>query len=344
MIEIRLHEVIDSKSNEWIYEWFGMDKPFSLDSLQEVLDQHPGEGVKLQIHCEGGNVTEGLAIYDVLRTSGREIACNVEGDCHSMATVLLLAAPKDRRTTNPNASFLIHEVSGSVSGNTTAVEHYAELMRDLQNRILDIYADRTGQNREKLEQIMKEEKIRDAKFMLEHGFVGAINEYNTNQKNKNMFNWKEALNNLLNSAEKAEKENNAQGGGAGAQQQSVNEKETLTNRIEKLETEKGNLQTQVDTLTNERDNAIKERDANADQVTNLTAERDNLQNSLNEANNTIAARDEEIKNLKSQLGSNYQPGNRLNGQGAQEGKGASKKTSEEQLQECRDKMGWTKKK
>lgn len=342
MIEIRLHEVIDSKSNEWIYEWFGMDKPFSLDSLQEVLDQHPGEGVKLQIHCDGGNVTEGLAIYDALRTSGREIACNVEGDCHSMAIVLLLAAPKDRRTANPNASFLIHEVSGSVSGNTTSVEHYAELMRDLQNRILDIYADRTGQNREELEQIMKEEKIRDTKFMLEHGFIGAINEYNTNQKKKNMFNWKEALSNLLKSAEKAEKEDNAQGGGAGAQEQPVNEKETLTNRIKDLEAEKGNLQTQVDSLTNERDNAIKERDAKAEQVTNLTAERDGLQVKLRDANNTIAERDKEIINLKSQIGSHYHPGNRLNGQSAGEGKPATQKSSEEQLQECREKMGWTK--
>lgn len=341
MIEIRLHEEIDSKSNEWIYEWLGMNKPFSLDSLQEIMDQNPGEGLKFQIHCVGGSCSEGFAIYDALRTSGREIACNVEGDCHSMAIVLLLAAPKERRTANPNTSFLIHEVSGAVSGNTSAVEAYAEEMRDYQNRILDIYADRTGWNRDELEQIMKEEKVRDAKFMLEHGFIGAINEYNTNQKKKNMFNWKEALNNLLNSAEKAEKEDNAQGGGAGAQQQPANEKETLTNRIKELETEKGNLQTQVDTLTNERDNAIKERDTNAQEVTNLTAERDNLQNSLNEANNTIAERDKEITNLKGQLGSNYQPGNRLNGQSAGEKKKNGKKTADEQLQECRDKMGWT---
>ena len=100
----------------------------------------------------------------------------------------------------------------------------------------------------------------------------------------------------------------------------------------------------VATLTTERDNAIAERDANAEQVKTLTAERDNLQTQLNAANDTLGKQADEIKDLKSQLGSNYQPGNRLNGQGAQEGKQSTKKTADEKLQECREKMGWTDKK
>ena len=347
MLEIKLHEVIDKESNAWIYEWFGMDHPFTLETLQNLLNENPDEkDIKLQIHCDGGLVSEGLALYDCLRTSGRNIYCNVEGDCHSMAIVLLLAAPKSQRTANPNASFLIHEVQGGVSGSTTAVEKYAEEMRELQERIIDIYADRTGYNRDDLAAAMAEEKVRDSRYMLEHGFIGAINEYNTNQKKNNMFNWKEALDALLKRGEQAEKE----GEQNGAQAAPANEIETLNARIAELEGGKQNALAQVETLTQERDtlneqvtNLTAERDAKADEVTNLTAERDNLQNSLDEANNTIAARDEEIKNLKSQLGSHFQPGNRLNGQGAGEGK-ENKQTREEQLQECREKMGWTKKK
>ena len=183
MLEIKLHEVIDKESQAWIYEWFGMNHPFTLETLQQLLNDNPDEhDIKLQIHCDGGNVMEGLAIYDCLRTSGRNIYCNVEGSCHSMAIVLLLAAPKNQRTANPNAQFLIHEVQGGVSGSTTAVERYAEEMRDLQECILDIYADRTGADRAELSAAMQEEKMRDSKYMLEHGFIGAINEYNTNQR------------------------------------------------------------------------------------------------------------------------------------------------------------------
>lgn len=344
MVEIRLHEVIDSESNAWIYEWFGMNRPFSLETLQQIMDENPGQGLKFQIHCNGGNVTEGLAIYDTLRTSGREIECNVEGDCHSMAIVLLLAAPKDKRTTNPNASFLIHEVSGGVEGNTTAVERYAEEMKEQQGRILDIYADRTGRSRDELEAIMKEEKVRDARYMLEHGFVGSINQYNTNKRNMGFL---DELKNLISKHEKED--------GAGQQAPANEELNQLNARIAELEQERNEarenvtaltaerdqMQEQVNNLTAERDSAVAERDSNAEQVTNLTAERDQLQNSLNEANETIGKQTEEINNLKGQLGSHFEPGNRLNGKSAGEGK--QEKTAEEMKDECREKLGWKKK-
>lgn len=345
MLEIKLHEVIDKESNAWIYEWLGMDHPFTLETLQNLLNENPDEkDIKLQIHCDGGLVSEGLALYDCLRTSGRNIYCNVEGDCHSMAIVLLLAAPKSQRTANPNASFLIHEVQGGVSGSTTAVEKYAEEMRELQERIIDIYADRTGYNRDDLAAAMAEEKVRDSKYMLEHGFIGAINEYNTNKKNMGFF---DELKNLISKHEKEVKEQEQNG----AQAAPANEIETLNARIAELEGEKQNALAQVETLTQERDtlneqvtNLTAERDAKADEVTNLTAERDNLQSELNTANETIAARDAEIINLKSQLGSDYQPGNRMNGQPAGDGKqDDGKQSSEERKNAVREALNKQKK-
>ena len=148
-----------------------------------------------------------------------------------------------------------------------------------------------------------------------------------------MFNWKEALDALMKRGEQAEKE----GEQNGAQAAPANEIETLNSRIKELEGEKQNALAQVETLTQERDTLN-------EQVTNLTTERDNLQTQLTEAQNTIAARDEEIKNLKSQLGSHYQPGSRMNGKSAGEGKENAEKTSEERKAECREKLGWTEKK
>ena len=125
---------------------------------------------------------------------------------------------------------------------------------------------------------------------------------------------------------------------------SAEEIANLNTRITEIQGERDNALAQVDTLTAERDNAVAERDAQIEQVNNLTAERDNLQTQLTEAQNTIAARDEEIKNLKSQLGSHYQPGSRMNGKSAGEGKENAEKTSEERKAECREKLGWTEKK
>ena len=57
MLEIKLHEVIDKESNAWIYEWIGANHPFTLETLQQLLEENPDEhDIKLQIHCDGGSV------------------------------------------------------------------------------------------------------------------------------------------------------------------------------------------------------------------------------------------------------------------------------------------------
>lgn len=130
-------------------------------------------------------------------------------------------------------------------------------------------------------------------------------------------------------------------GKQGAEGAAASETAQLNERIAQLEKERDEARESVATLTAEHDNLQEQVNSLTAEISNLTAERDQLQNSLNEANTTIAERDNEINNLKGQLGSHYQPGNRLNGKGAGEGK--QEKTAEEQKQECREKLGWVKK-
>lgn len=186
MINIRLYNPIANKHNAWWYSWDGEDGVFSLDFVQKVFSDNPNEtDFRFNIHCAGGEVEEGLAIYDWLRTSGKNIYMNIEGGCHSMAVTLLLAAPAENRSCNPNAVALIHEVQGYAAGSATAVSAEAHNMQVLQDRILDIYAERTGGDRSSLEAIMKEGKEHNAKELLALGFVSKINAYNTNFKLNN---------------------------------------------------------------------------------------------------------------------------------------------------------------
>lgn len=187
MVRIKLHSVIDSEDTRWYYEWFGGTGVFSLEYVQNLLAENKSEtDFAFDIHCPGGNVEEGLAIYDVLRTSGKNIHMNIEGACHSMAVTLLLAAPKEYRTANANCSALIHQVQGGAFGNLSSVEAAVDDIRKAQNHILDIYADRTNLTREEAERIMNEEKTHTAQELLEWGFISSINAYNTNSKSNNM--------------------------------------------------------------------------------------------------------------------------------------------------------------
>ncbi len=203
MIEIKVYKPID-KEDIW-YHYFGEEDPFSFsaDTIQEIFDKHPDEKeFKFNINCDGGLVSEGLRIYDVLRTSGKTFHCNIEGGCHSMAIILLLAAPKENRTANPNARALIHEVRGGSWDALTAeqLRGLADEIENEQNAILDIYAERTNYDRAGLETLMKEEKVRTAQELLNYGFISKINTYSTNQKKGTMS--KQKKQDVLNAADK----------------------------------------------------------------------------------------------------------------------------------------------
>ena len=186
MVEVNVYKVIDSE--DVFFNWmFGEDISFSADTVHRVFDENPDEKeFRFNINCDGGSVSEGLRIYDVLRTSGKTLYCNIEGGCHSMAVVLLLAAPAENRTANPNARALVHEVRAFTFDDMTAdqLRSLADEIDTEQNAILDIYAERTGYDRAQLEILMKEEKQRTAQELLNYGFISKINAYTTNQNIK----------------------------------------------------------------------------------------------------------------------------------------------------------------
>lgn len=192
MVIINLNLPIGPESeNKWLAYWGEEACFFSLDTCKRIFEENAGEEeFQFIINCDGGYVEDGFAIYDYLRTSGKTLHCKIEGVCHSMAVCILLAAPKENRTANQHAMSLIHCVRTEMWGDKTAEElkALAEQTEELQEKILDIYADRTGEDKEVLRQFMQEEKVRDTDFLLEHGFISSIVPYNTNLRNGGLHN------------------------------------------------------------------------------------------------------------------------------------------------------------
>lgn len=342
MVEVGIYKDIASESEKiWLQTWGVEDAVFSAENILKVFDENKNEkDFKFNINCNGGSVAEGLRIYDVLRTSGKNIHMNIEGGCHSMAVILLLAAPKENRTANPNARALIHEVYAFVADNMSADE-----LRDLansieleQDAILDIYADRTGYNREQLKELMKEEKQRTANELLKYGFISKINTYSTNQK-KDVKMSKKQKDEVLNAAEKwLNKVKNLKN----LFNEVVNydftdddgnvlfstEKEDDSLAVGDTATPDGTFELPDGRKVTIADGAvtdIEEKDTD-DTVKNLQNRIEELQNALNEGETVIV-------DLKNQIQSNYKPVNRMSKpQG-----GKTVRTAEELKNELREK-------
>lgn len=185
MLYLNVKGMLDNEQTKAMIEfWGGVQEIFTVESLNKFLTDNPDDNeLMLNIDCDGGSVEEGLKIYDALRMSGKTLYTNISGGCHSMAIVILLAAPAENRSGNRNLRALIHRVYTGMAGIVSA-DDCLDLADNLimeEDAILDIYEDRTGMDRNQLREVMRSEKIHDADSLIKLNFISKINSYNTNQ-------------------------------------------------------------------------------------------------------------------------------------------------------------------
>ena len=108
MATLKLYNPILSEATKECY-WFCDEAGTSFKDVDEFINGIPAgdDNIELLLHCDGGEVNEGWAIVDKLRSTGKKITATIEGNCASMATVVLLAASE--RRAYPHASLLIHK-------------------------------------------------------------------------------------------------------------------------------------------------------------------------------------------------------------------------------------------
>lgn len=135
--------------------------------------------IDMRIFCNGGSVIEGWAIYDRLRQSGKKITCTIEGKAASMATIIMLAAPKESRRAYENASLLLHNPyipCWALGGNLTAKEltNRAEEMQMWQDRMVNAYVERCGCDRNEIQTLMDKDMWIDTKESIRLGLISEV--------------------------------------------------------------------------------------------------------------------------------------------------------------------------
>lgn len=179
MAILKIYSDIMSKDDKVFYQWWGLDA-VCYEDVDEFCNSIPDDDneIDIRIFCNGGSCIEGWAMYDRLRQSGKEISVTVEGKAASMATVIMMAAPKEKRKCYQNASLCVHNpwMDAYHLGQATAddLQKAADNLREEQNRILDLYVERCGCDREEMQALMDEDKYIDPERAKELGLVSEI--------------------------------------------------------------------------------------------------------------------------------------------------------------------------
>lgn len=181
MATLKIYNDIQTEQVKKLAVYWGDAEGVCFKDIDEFCSSIP-EGdskIDLRLHCDGGSVTEGWAIYDRLRATGKEITATVEGNCSSMATVVLMAAPKERRRAYKNAHICVHNPwicpwGLGASVNADDLQKYADDLRAEQKRLVDLYVERCGCPAEKIQAIMDEDRYMDTDEALGLGIIGEI--------------------------------------------------------------------------------------------------------------------------------------------------------------------------
>lgn len=124
--------------------------------LQEIENESSNKPINIILKSEGGDCYDGFALYDKIRQSEYDIIITGTGIVASMATIVFLAG--DTRILTENTRLMIHQVYTGSEGKCSDAKIDIKETETLQNRIIDIISERTGQSRSK---ITKEFKIGD---------------------------------------------------------------------------------------------------------------------------------------------------------------------------------------
>lgn len=168
-----------SQDDKFWYSWWGLDGVCyqDIDTFAASIPKDD-DTIDMRIFCNGGSVIEGWAIYDRLRQSGKKITCIIEGKAASMATIIMLAAPKESRRAYENASLLLHNpwVPGWALGdqlNAKDLEDQAEEMRMWQNKMVDAYVERCECDRDEIQALMDKDIFIDTDKAIELGLISS---------------------------------------------------------------------------------------------------------------------------------------------------------------------------
>lgn len=181
MAVLKIRSDIQTQDEKELLELWGMTGGVTYNDIADFCDNIPEDDntIDVYLHCNGGSVIEGWGIYDRLRATGKEITCIVEGKAASMATILLMAAPKERRKAYKNASLCVHNPwlpNWALDYTITAddLEKAAKELRESQDKMLDLYVERCGCDREEMQALMNEDKYINTDKAIEMGLIGSV--------------------------------------------------------------------------------------------------------------------------------------------------------------------------
>ena len=135
-------------------DWFG-GSGLSAKQFSDVLAEVGNGPLLVEINSPGGNVWDGLSIYNQLRGRKAPVTTRVVGIAASIASIIALAG--DRVEMAEASLMMIHDPSGMASGTSEDMRKMADALDQHAEVLVGVYHKKTGRSAESIRAAMKAE-------------------------------------------------------------------------------------------------------------------------------------------------------------------------------------------
>lgn len=164
-------EAAGDEARVWLHDEVGYWGTTSAAFTTE-LQKYRAKNLRVHINSPGGDVFDGIAIFNALAAHPKRVTTHVDGLAASAASFIALAG--DRVVMEPNSMMMIHAAQGLGVGNADELREYADLLDTCTDIIAGIYAAKAGGTVASWRKVMAKDKWYTAAEALSAGLVDEV--------------------------------------------------------------------------------------------------------------------------------------------------------------------------
>jgi ATP-dependent Clp endopeptidase proteolytic subunit ClpP len=169
----KITNVSEDEADIYIMDYIGW--PFnSAEDFVKNLASMTQSKITIRINSPGGDVWDAHAIHNAIKRHKSKPTTCIESLAASAASYIAVAGHK--KTAYKNSMVMIHEPMTGLWGNQFDLRETADILAEISNGMVDMYADNTSVGKRELKEMMKAETWMSAKTAKEKGFIDSIVE------------------------------------------------------------------------------------------------------------------------------------------------------------------------
>jgi len=149
---------------------------WGVDAKQFVKDLAgvTAKSIRLRMNSPGGNVFDGIAIYNALKSHPATVRVEVDGLAASIASIIAMAGDTIHMATN--AFLMIHNAWAFAIGDSEEMRKMADVLDKIDTTMVRTYADRSGSTARDIRKMMTDETWMTADEAKEMGFCDSVGD------------------------------------------------------------------------------------------------------------------------------------------------------------------------